>query len=170
MGRVMYNIYIISLNIYIYIFWYLYLRRVSGSRCRWRRNRDLFVRHLRVFLQETCVFLCHTRSSHLANMGLCRHGPQQRRLDQQLDLVRPPIGAGARPPQSGPRPPPVRGGPAEGAWCRGGHRPAAADHAWPAGPIIIILYSCIRAALSAVQRRALGARQIMTNNHQISVT
>ena len=46
--------------------------------------------------------LCHARTSHLANMGLCRHGPQQRRLD----LARPPImirtARPSRPSQAGP--------------------------------------------------------------------
>ena len=59
------------------------------------------------------------------------------------------------------RPPQPAAGPvgtAAGAWGRGGHRPPTADHAWPAGPIITILYSCNRAALSAVQGRALGRR------------
>ena len=34
-----------------------------------------------------CVFLCHTRSSHIAIMRLCRHGPRQRRLDLGLPQV-----------------------------------------------------------------------------------
>ena len=81
-----------NISYYIkYMLWYLYLRERSGCR------RHLFLRHL--LLQETCVILCHTRSSRLANTGLCRHGPRQRRLD----LARPPImiRACARPPQSG---------------------------------------------------------------------
>ena len=80
--------YIILHKIYIVVFIF-----EERSGCR----RHLFLRHL--LLQKTCVILCHTRCSRLANTGLCRHGPRQRRLD----LARPPImiRACARPPQSG---------------------------------------------------------------------
>ena len=63
------------------------------------------------------MFLCHERSSHLADMRLCRHGPRQRRLDRDGSTWRgrrcqaAPIRAGSR----------SRGGAAAGAQGRGRH-------------------------------------------------
>jgi hypothetical protein len=68
------------------------------------------------------VFLCHTRSSHLANMGLCRHGPRQRRLDRDG-------------PRSGPVPGGPQSGPAAGpgaGWRRAPRAGAGTSPVWSA--------------------------------------
>ena len=116
----------------------------SGGLCRYRRH--LFLQSLPHTLFSPCQ---HGTVQALASTATARHGAAP---DHDQDLQARPWRP-SRPPQSGPAAGP--GGPAAG---RGGHRPAAADHAWPAGPIIPILYSCNRAALSAVQGWALGRR------------
>ena len=144
----------------------------SGSRCRCRCRcrRHLFLRNL--FLQETCVFLCHTRCSHLASMGLCRHGPRQRRLDQQLDLARPPIGAGSRPPQSEPAAGPGGAGcgrlePGRAPACSGG--PCLACSAVYYNPLFLHQGSFIRGAEEGAGTALMRAHEIITNNHPINL-
>jgi len=119
----------------------------SGGRCRCRR--PLFLRHLyleslpRTYFSPRQHGTVQARASTAtARPGAAPDHDQDRQAQQAVP------GRARRRSR----------GAAAGAWGRGGHRPAAADHAWPAEPIITILYSCNRAALSAVKGRALGRR------------
>ena len=112
--------------------------------------------------------LCHARTSHLANMGLCRHGPQQRRLDLarppiMIRTARPGLGGPAGRPRQGPPPVPGCGcwrlGPGRAPACRGG--PCLACWADYYNPLFLQQGSFIRVEGEGAGTALMGARQII---------